>query len=84
MVEWLGWMSLGHEMYCHDLEVMGLIPGWVELRVRSTSVLGVPEPKMLKVLVMKAIISQGPEENTGTALLFPNNARRTDTYNACI
>ena len=26
-------------MYCHDLEVMSLNPGWVELGVRSTSVL---------------------------------------------
>ena len=38
MVEELGRTSQGHEMYYHDLEVMGLNPGWVELGVRSTFV----------------------------------------------
>ena len=27
----------GHEKYCHDLEVTGLNPRWVELGVRSLS-----------------------------------------------
>ena len=30
-------MSQGHEMYCHDLEVIGSNPGQVELGVRSAS-----------------------------------------------
>ena len=30
--------SQGYEMYCHDLEVMGLNPGWVEFGVRITSI----------------------------------------------
>ena len=38
MAEWLGRVSQGLEMYCHDLEVMGWNPTWVELGVRSTSV----------------------------------------------
>ena len=29
VAEWLGQASQGHEMYCHDLEVMGSNPGWV-------------------------------------------------------
>ena len=39
MAKWLEQASLWHEMYCHDLEVMSLKPGRVELGVRSTSVL---------------------------------------------
>ena len=40
-------MSLGHEIYsAHDLEVVGLNPSRVELRVRSTCVYVVPEPKI--------------------------------------
>ena len=31
-------MSERHEVYCQDLEVMGLNPGWIELRVLATSV----------------------------------------------
>ena len=38
MFEWLGLASQGHEMYCYDLEVMGLNPGQVEFGVGSTSV----------------------------------------------
>ena len=30
MAEWLGWASHGHEMYCHDPEIMGSKPGQVE------------------------------------------------------
>ena len=33
MAEWLGRASHGHEMYCHDLEVMGSNPGRDELDV---------------------------------------------------
>ena len=36
MAEWLGRASYWHEMYCHDLEVMGLNPGQVKLGVHST------------------------------------------------
>ena len=36
MAEWLGRASQRHEMYCHDLEVMGSNPGSVELGVRGT------------------------------------------------
>ena len=35
MAEWLGWASQEHDMYCHDLEVIGSKPGQVELWVRS-------------------------------------------------
>ena len=38
MAEWLGWASQGHAMYFYDLQVIGLNPGWVELRVCNTSV----------------------------------------------
>ena len=38
MAEQLGQASQGHEMYCHDLEVMGSNCGQVELGVHSTSV----------------------------------------------
>ena len=31
MSERLGQVSQGHEMYCHDLVVIGLNPGWVKL-----------------------------------------------------
>ena len=37
MAEWLRQVSQGHEIYCHDLEVIGSSPSWVELRVHSTS-----------------------------------------------
>ena len=39
MAKWSEQASQRHEMYCHDLEVMSLNPGRVELGVRSTSVL---------------------------------------------
>ena len=39
MDEWLEQASQWHGMYCHDLQVMSSNPGWVELGVRSTSVL---------------------------------------------
>ena len=35
MVNWLGSACQGHEMCCHDLEVMGLNPSQVELGVSS-------------------------------------------------
>ena len=38
MAQWLRRASQRHEMYCHDLEVMGSNPGWVELGVHGTSV----------------------------------------------
>ena len=38
MAEWLEQASQFHEVYCHDLEVMSLNPGQVEVGVRSTSV----------------------------------------------
>ena len=31
MAEWLGPATQGHEMYCHDLAVMGLNPCWSNL-----------------------------------------------------
>ena len=37
MAEQLEQASHGHEMYCHDLEVMSLNPSQVELGVHSTS-----------------------------------------------
>ena len=33
MAQWLGQAFQGHEMYCHDLEVMGLNPCWVEFEM---------------------------------------------------
>ena len=47
MAKWLGQESQGHEMYCHDLEVMDLNPGQVELGEHSTSAYFVLEQKML-------------------------------------
>ena len=38
MAEWLRLVSQGHGMYCHDLEVMGSNPSWVEPKVCYTSV----------------------------------------------
>ena len=38
MTKCLGRASQGHEMYSHDLEVMGSNPDLVELGMRSTSV----------------------------------------------
>ena len=38
MAKWLEQASQWHEMYCHDLEVMSLNPGRVEIEVHSTSV----------------------------------------------
>ena len=35
MASWLEQASQGHEVYCHDLEVMSLNPGRVELGVHS-------------------------------------------------
>ena len=37
MSELLGWMPQGHEMYCHDLEVMALNSNSVNLGVHSSS-----------------------------------------------
>ena len=44
MVEWFEQGSRWHEMYCHDLEVMSLNTGRVELGVRSTSVYVILNP----------------------------------------
>ena len=38
IAQWLRRASQGYEMYCHDLKVMGLNPGQIELRVRGPSV----------------------------------------------
>ena len=38
MAKWLERASQWHETYCHDLEVMSLNPGLVELGLRNTSV----------------------------------------------
>ena len=38
MVEWLDWAHQLHEIYCHDLEVMGSNHGQVKLEMRSNSV----------------------------------------------
>ena len=35
MAEWLELASQGHEMYCHDLEVMSSNPDQVELGVQN-------------------------------------------------
>ena len=39
VAKWLEQASQWHEIYCHHLEVMSSNPGWVELGLRSTSVL---------------------------------------------
>ena len=38
MVEWLGQVSQGHDIYCRDPEVMDSNPSRVKLGMRSTSV----------------------------------------------
>ena len=38
MGQWLKSASQGHIMHCHDLEVMGSNPGWVEIGGCTTSV----------------------------------------------
>ena len=38
MTEWLTRASHRHEMYCHDLKVMGSNLGWVDRGMYSTSV----------------------------------------------
>ena len=37
MAEWLEQAFQCHEVYCHDLKVMGSNPGRVQLAVHSTS-----------------------------------------------
>ena len=37
MAQWLRQASQGHEMCCHDLEIMGSNPSQVEHGVHSTS-----------------------------------------------
>ena len=39
MAKCLGWVSQGHEMYCLNLEDMGLNPGQVEIEACSTQYL---------------------------------------------
>ena len=39
MAMWLEQASQWHEMYCHDLKLMSLNPGRVELGLRGTSIL---------------------------------------------
>ena len=46
MVEWVELVPQGHEMYFHDLEVMSLNPGRVELGVHSTSIQVILEPNI--------------------------------------
>ena len=46
MAEWLEQASQWHKMHCHDLEAISSNPDRVKLGVLSTSVQGVPEPKM--------------------------------------
>ena len=38
MAEWLGQVSQGDKMHCHELEVMGSNPGRVDRGMCSTSV----------------------------------------------
>ena len=38
MADWLGWASQGHEMFCHELDVMASNPSRVKLGVHSTFV----------------------------------------------
>ena len=53
MAEWQEQAFQWHEMYCHDLEVMSSNPNWVELGVRSTSVLSCTWAKNIVRLVWK-------------------------------
>ena len=51
MAEWLiRWCLRDMKCAVHNLEVMGLIPGWVELGVHGPSVL--LEPKVLATGIM--------------------------------
>ena len=45
--------SQWHEMYCHDLEAMSSNPSWVELAVRSTSVLSRTWTKNIISLILQ-------------------------------
>ena len=45
IIKWLGRVSQGHEMHCHDLEVMSSNPGRVELGMRSRLLL--PEQHLI-------------------------------------
>ena len=38
MTEWLGWVSHGHEIYRHDLEVMVSNPVQFELGIHNISI----------------------------------------------
>ena len=50
MAEWIQQVfHQWHEMYCHDLEIMGLIPIWIELGMHSTSVLSLTWTKTITV-----------------------------------
>ena len=40
MAEWLEQVSQWHKMSSHDLDVMSLFPGWIELAVLGTFVKG--------------------------------------------
>ena len=61
MAKWLQQVSRWHEMCCHDLEIMSLNPGWVELRVRSTSV---PSRACTNDTLMNEIVSMLTECNS--------------------
>ena len=49
--QWLRRASQGHEMYCHDMEVMSSDSSWIELRVRS------------RLLLSKSILSSHSGNN---------------------
>ena len=47
MAKWLERESQGHETNCHELEVMGSNPGWVEYGLISSSVYVITELKII-------------------------------------
>ena len=51
MAKWLEQASQWHEVYCHDLEVMGSNPSLVELDVHGTSVQVLLDPKIQRLLL---------------------------------
>ena len=57
MAKWLGQASQGHEMYCHDLEILGLNPDQVKLELYRDSVSVVFEQKLDIHIIMHFVYS---------------------------
>ena len=60
MAGWLQQAPQWHEVYCHDLEVMSLNPGWVEIWVRGTSLMLEQQISIASASVKESIQSKSP------------------------